>query len=318
MIGFLARRLLLAVPILIGVSLVIFITIKIIPGDPVDVLLGPTSTPADRAELVHWLGLDRPLPVQYVTWLWHTLRGDFGTSVAQQAPVRSIVLSALGNTLILTSAAALIALVLGMVIGVVTALRPHGVLARIGNAFALVSLSLPQYSLGLLLIIYAAAGTGWFPVSGMYDPNGDGGFADLFNHLVLPAVTAALVPMGIIARMFRSSVLDVMSQDFVEALRARGLPERTILWHAFHNTLPSLLTVAGLQIGRLLGGVVFVEAVFSWPGIGGLLFQSISQRDHPVIQAGVLVTAFTFVVLNLAVDTMHGLIDPRIRSYQEP
>lgn len=168
--------------------------------------------------------------------------------------------------------------------------------------------------MGLLLIIYLASSAGLFPVSGMYDPNGGGGFGDLLNHLVLPAITAALVPAGIIARMFRSSVLDVMSMDFVEALTARGLPRHRVMRHAFHNTVPSLLTVAGLQIGYLLGGVVFVEAVFAWPGVGLLVYQSISQRDLPVIQAGVLVSAFAFVLLNLVVDTLHGVIDPRIRA----
>jgi peptide/nickel transport system permease protein len=172
----------------------------------------------------------------------------------------------------------------------------------------------PQYSVGLLLIIYLAAGAGLFPVSGMYNPGGDGGFVDLFNHLILPAVTAALVPAGIIARMFRSAVLDVMSMDFVEALTARGLSRRRVMVHAFHNTVPSLLTVAGLQIGYLLGGVVFVEAVFAWPGIGLLVYQSISQRDLPVIQAGVLLSALAFVLLNLLVDALHAVVDPRIRT----
>ncbi|MDT3441443.1 MULTISPECIES: ABC transporter permease [unclassified Pseudofrankia] len=315
MFGFLARRGLLMIPILLGVSIVIFITIKIIPGDPVASLLGPTGTPEARAALEDRLGLNDPLPVQYFTWLAHTITGDFGTSIARQTTVSPMVFDALWNTLILTAAAAALALVLGVVIGALTALRRDGLLARIGNAFALVSISVPQYSVGLLLIIYLADDAGLFPVSGMYSPNGGGGFGDLMNHLILPAVTAALVPAGIIARMFRSSVLDVMGMDFIEALRARGLSERRILWHAFHNTTPSLLTVAGLQIGYLLGGVVFVEAVFSWPGIGQLVYLSISQRDLPVIQAGVLVSAFAFVLLNLIVDALHGLIDPRVRTH---
>ncbi|HXV93530.1 MAG TPA: ABC transporter permease [Pseudonocardia sp.] len=314
MLGYIGRRLLLAVPILLGVSLVVFATIKIIPGDPVATLLGPTGTPEARAALVERLGLDDPLPVQYLSWLGATLTGDFGTSIARRSDVAPIVFDALGNTLILTAAAAALAIVLGVVVGALTALRRTGILARLGNAFALFSISVPQYSVGLLLIIYLAAGAGLFPVSGMYDPSGDQGLQDLLNHLVLPAVTAALVPAGIIARMFRSSVLDVMSMDFVEALRARGLSRRRVMVHAFHNTVPSLLTVAGLQIGYLLGGVVFVEAVFAWPGIGLLVFQSITQRDLPVIQAGVLLSAFAFVLLNLIVDALHGLVDPRIRT----
>jgi peptide/nickel transport system permease protein len=314
MLGYLVRRLLLAVPILLGVSLVVFATIKIIPGDPVASLLGPTGSPDARAALVERLGLDDPLPLQYLSWLGSTLTGDLGTSIARRSDVAPMVLDALANTLILTAAAAALAVVLGVAVGSLTALRRTGLLARLGNAFALFSISVPQYSVGLLLVIYLAAGAGLFPVGGMYDPSGDGGFQDLVNHLILPAVTAALVPAGIIARMFRSSVLDVMSMDFVEALRARGLSRRRVMVHAFHNTVPSLLTVAGLQIGYLLGGVVFVEAVFAWPGLGLLVFQSISQRDLPVIQAGVLLSAFAFVLLNLVVDALHGLVDPRIRT----
>lgn len=314
MTAFIARRLLLAIPTLIGVSLVIFLTIKIIPGDPVAVLLGPSGTPEARAALEERLGLNDPLPVQYWAWFTHTVTGDFGTSLAKRTAVAPIVMDALANTLTLTLAAAILALLLGLLIGTITALREDGIVARLGNAFALFSISVPQYSVGLLLIIYLSVGAGLFPVSGMWSAHGGGGFGDLLSHLVLPAFTAALVPAGIIARMFRSSVRDVMSMDFIEALRARGLSRRQIMVHALHNTTPSLLTVAGLQIGYLLGGVIFVEAVFAWPGIGQLVYQSISQRDLPVIQAGVLVSALAFVVLNLLVDALQAVIDPRVRT----
>lgn len=178
---------------------------------------------------------------------------------------------------------------------------------------SLLSISAPQYSVGLILIVYLSAGRGWFPSGGMRDPTGVSGFGDLLHHLWLPGISAALVPLGIIARMVRSSMLDALSADFVESLRARGIPEWKVRWHAFHNALPSVLTVAGLQVGYLLGGVIFVEIVFSWPGLGLIVFQSISQRDLPVIQAGVLVSALAFVVINLIVDAVHGLLDPRIR-----
>ena len=314
MFGYIGRRVLLAIPTLLGVSVVIFGTIKIIPGDPVAALLGPTGTPEAREALTERLGLNDSLPLQYWHWLTHTLTGDLGTSLSRRSDVGPIVFDALGNTLLLTFAAAVLAIALGVAIGAMTALRSDGILARLGNAFALFSISVPQYSVGLLLIIWLAAGAGLFPVSGMHSANGDGGLGDLMSHLVLPAVTAALVPAGIIARMFRSSVRDVMSMDFIEALTARGLSRRRVMSHAFHNTVPSLLTVAGLQIGYLLGGVVFVEAVFAWPGIGLLVYQSITQRDLPVIQAGVLLSALAFVVLNLLVDVLHGLIDPRVRT----
>jgi peptide/nickel transport system permease protein len=314
MIRFLSRRILSAIPILIGVSIVVFITIKIIPGDPVASLLGPSSSPAERAELTSRLGLNRSLPIQYFSWISHVLRGDLGQSIAKQTMVRPMVLSAFWNTLILTAFAAVLAFAAGIALGAISALRRGKISASISNAISLVSISVPQYSVALLLIIYVATGTGWFPTEGMYDAVGGGGLGDLFKHLVLPGVTAALVPAGIIARMFRSTVIDVMSMDFIDSMRARGMSERRILRHAFHNTLPTLLTIAGLQLGYLLGGVVFVETVFTWPGIGLLVYQSISQRDLPVIQAGVIVSALAFVVINLVVDALHATIDPRVRA----
>jgi peptide/nickel transport system permease protein len=228
--------------------------------------------------------------------------------------VLPIVFDAFGNTLILTLFSAVVAVVAGLFLGGIAALRRGKIAAAISNAISLVSISLPQYSVGLILIIYVAAGAGLFPTSGMYSPFGGGGVGDLLSHLILPGITAALVPAGIIARMFRSTVIDVMSMDFIDALRARGLSERRILWHAFHNATPTIVTIVGLQLGYLLGGVIFVETVFSWPGVGLLVFESISQRDLPVIQAGVIVSALAFVVINLLVDVIQAVIDPRVRA----
>jgi len=311
---FVIRRTLMTVPILIGVSIVIFLTIKIIPGDPVSSMLGPTGTPEARAALTERLGLNRPLPVQYLSWLFHLVQGDLGTSLARQSPVLPLVTDAFVNTLILTAFAAALAFVLGIGLGATAALRRGRIATAINNGFALFCISTPQYTIGLILIIYLASGTGWFPVSGMQETAGTGGWGDLLWHLVLPGVTAALVPAGIIARMFRSTVLDVMSMDFIDSYRSRGLSEWRILRHAFHNTLPTLMTVGGLQLGYLLGGVIFVETVFSWPGLGQLVYNSISKRDLPVIQAGVLVSALAFVLINVVVDVLHGLVDPRTRS----
>jgi peptide/nickel transport system permease protein len=309
---FLSRRVALAVPILLGVSLVVFFTIKLIPGDPVASLLGPNASPRDRAALVSRLGLDRPLPQQYVAWLVGVGRGDLGRSIAKQTPVLPMVVSAMVNTLILTMFAAAVAMVGGLALGLVSALRRGRASATAASASSLVAVSAPQYSVGLILIVVFSVSLGWFPAVGMYDAR-DQSLGSLLHHLVLPGITAALVPMGIIARMFRSSLLDELSKDYVEALRARGLPRRRVIVHAVHNTVPTMLTVAGLQFGYLLGGVVFVETIFSWPGVGLLVFQAISQRDLPVIQAGVLVSALAFVVLNLMVDAAHGAVDPRIR-----
>lgn len=315
MIRFLLRRLGLAVPTLLGVSLVIFVTIRIVPGDPVASLLGPTGSPEARAELTSKLGLDEPIPVQYVKWLANVVQGDLGRSIAKQTDALPYVWEAFRNTITLSSFAAVIAIVGGVTLGVIAATRRGRVASAISSGISLFSISAPQYSVGLILIVYLAAGRGWFPTGGMRNPNGPGAgsVGDLLHHLWLPGISAALVPLGIIARMVRSSMLDALSADFVEALRARGIPERKIMWHAFHNTLPSVLTIAGLQVGYLLGGVIFVEVVFSWPGLGLVVFQSISQRDLPVIQAGVLMSALAFVTINLIVDALHGVLDPRIR-----
>jgi peptide/nickel transport system permease protein len=313
MANFLIRRTLMTVPILFGVSVVIFLTIKIIPGDPVASLLGPTGSPEARAALTARLGLNDPLPVQYFTWLVHLFQGDLGTSIARQTAVLPLVLDAFRNTLSLTAFAAILSIVLGITLGAVAALRRGRIAAAINNGLALFFISTPQYTIGLILIIYLASGTGWFPVSGMQNSLGGGGWGDLLWHLVLPGVTAALVPAGIIARMFRSTVIDVMGMDFIDSYRARGLSEGQILRHAFHNTLPTLMTVAGLQVGYLLGGVIFVETVFAWPGVGLLVFTSISKRDLPVIQAGVMISALAFVLINVVVDLLHGVVDPRAR-----
>lgn len=310
---FVLRRLGYTVPILLGVSLVVFSTAKIIPGDPVAALAGPGADPATVAALRARLGLDASVPVQYVTWLGHALTGDLGTSLARQTPVLGLVADAFANTLVLTAFAVVVAVLLGTAVGGVAALRPRGLAARICSGLSLLATSMPQYSVALILVTYLAAGARWFPVAGMRTV-GAHGFGDLLAHLVLPGVTAALVPAGMIARLFATALHDVLAQDFTEALRARGLPRWRIAVHVVHNTVPSLLTITGLQVGYLLGGVVFVETIFSWPGLGLLVYQSISARDLPVIQAGVLISALTFVLLNVVVDVVHALVDTRVRT----
>lgn len=313
MTRFLLRRLLFVVPVLFGVSVIVFGTVKIIPGDPVALLAGPGASESAKDALRSRLGLDRALPIQYWHWLTSALRGDLGTSIAHQQPTRPLVVDAFDNTLILTLYATVLALVLGLTLGAVAALRPRGIAGRICSGITSIAVSAPQYSIALIFIIYLALRTGWFPVSGMHGVNGSG-LGDLLWHGFLPALTAALVPAGVIGRIFRAALLDVLGMDFVEALRSRGFSDRRVLLHAVHNTLPSLLTMAGLQVGYLLGGVVFVETIFNWPGLGLLLFQSISSRDLPVIQAGVLISALAFVLINVLVDSAHALIDSRVRT----
>ncbi len=312
MTSFLTRRLLLAIPILIGVSIVVFITIKLIPGDPVAALLGPNATPQARADLVARMGLNKPIPLQYVDWIWAVLHGNLGTSISLQQSVGSLVLKAFGNTLILLVASLFLATLGGVVLGTIVALRPRSVLGRIVSSTSLGAISIPQYTVALLLLLFAVE-TGALPTGGMHG-TGDGSFGDLLAHLVLPAIAAALTPMGIVARMFAVALSDVLAQEFVESMRARGLSQAAIVRHAMHNALPSLLTITGLQVGYLLGGVLFVETIFAWPGIGQQVYSAISSRDMPLIQAGVLISAVVLVLVNVVVDTVHALVDPRVRA----
>ncbi|WP_436772508.1 ABC transporter permease [Yinghuangia sp. YIM S09857] len=313
MIPFLLRRVVWMLPTLLGVSVVVFVTVKLIPGDPVAAMAGPGATPEAVADLKARLALDSPAHEQYFAWLGHAVTGDLGESITHHQETRPLVWDAFVNTAVLTGLAALFAAILGVGLGVLGAVRPRGLIGRLCSATAVTAVSAPQYSVALVFMTYLALRTGWFPVSGMHSV-GETGIADLLHHAFLPALTASLVCAGVLARMCRATLLDTMSEDFVEALRARGLPERRVVAHALHNTVPSLLTVAGLQLGYLVGGVVFVETVFSWPGIGLLVYQSISTRDLPVIQAGVLLTAVALVVANLLVDAARALLDPRLRK----
>lgn len=313
MTRFLLRRLALAVPTLLGVAFVVFVTVRLVPGDPAASLLGPLATPQARADLVAHLGLDRPWPVQFVTWLGNVLRGDLGTAIHVPQPVGEIVLASFGNSAILAGAGALIAVAGGVVLGGLGAWYPRGPLGRLTSGLSVLAMSAPQYSVALLVVILFAVQLRVLPAGGMSDPIGGGGPGDLVRHLVLPAVSVAMIPMGVIARMFRAVLTEVLASPFVEAMRARGLHPVTVARHAVHNALPSLLTITGLQLAYLLGGVVFVETIFSWPGIGLTLYNAIATRDLPLIQGGVLVIAVTFVLINILVDAAHAVIDPRVR-----
>ena len=308
------RRVGLAVPIMLGVSLLVFILLKMVPGGPVDGLLGPLSTPEQRHALESRLGLDQPAPVQYAKWLSSVTRGDFGDSIAKQASAGRLVWDAFRNSLYLAAFGAAAALVGGVALGTVWARSRRAIVRGPAAAASVLAVSMPQYSFGVVLVALLAVKFGLLPSGGMSPATGDGSLTDSLRHLVLPAITAAAVPMGIIARTQRAALLDVGVADFIESLQARGLSQSRVLLHAMHNTLPSLLTVAGLQFGYLLSGVVFVEIIFSWPGLGLKVFEAISQRDLPVIQAGVMIAALAFVMMNLLVDVLHAVIDPRVRQ----
>ena len=313
--AFLARRLAGVVPVIFGVSIVIFMLIQLAPGDAATVLLGPQASEAAKIELRHTLGLDRPLVLQYVVWLARTLSGNFGTSIATQLPVATLVVPRFLNTLILTFGSLMLAVAIGYAVGLFAALRSHSLFDRLSMSLALLAGSAPPFWLGLILVLLFAIQLRWLPVSGMQDMAGHGGRLDVLRHLVLPAVTTALGPAAIIARIVRSSVIDAMGKPHVRVARAKGLSRATLIRrHVILNALPPIVTITGLQLGYLLGGALLTEVVFAWPGLGALLYDSITARDLPVIQATTLLIALAFVLANIAVDLINAALDPRLRE----
>lgn len=313
--GYVARRLVGAIPVLLGVSLVVFLAMQLVPGDIAKALLGPLATQETVEEFRHYLGLDRPLPEQYVNWLWRALHGDLGRSFSSNMPVTDLLVDRLRNSAILLAGSLVIAIPLGIAVGLISAIRRDTPFDRVTMGATLIAANIPTFVFGLGLVILFAVQAKWFPVQGMVDLRGEGGRFDLLKHLVLPAVTTAIPPAAIIARMVRSTMLETMSQEYIKAARANGLPERTVtLRYALRNALPPIVTISGLQIGFLLGGAVFTEYIFAWPGVGDALYKGILSRDIAVVQGAVLVVAVWFVLVNLAVDVINLALDPRARG----
>ncbi|HLH74705.1 MAG TPA: ABC transporter permease [Chloroflexota bacterium] len=311
MIAIVLKRLGMAVPALFGVSIVIFLLINVLPGDPLAGLLAPDATPADRAVLAKQLGLDEPLPVQYVHWLINVSQGNLGESFSRHRSVADLIKNAFTNTLILASAAAMVGLATGLLLGIVAALKAGSPADRFISAVSTMGLSVPSYWLAILLIIIFSATLKWLPSAGMHGIDGD--TIDFLKHLVMPSIATSAVTVGMVAKTTRSSLIETFGDDFVLTLRAKGLGSGQILMHVIKNAAPAIMTMAGLQVGYLLGGSVLVETIFSWPGLGLLIFQSIQSRDLRVIQASVLVIAVTFVLVNLVVDLLQTLVNPRLR-----
>jgi peptide/nickel transport system permease protein len=315
MLAYVLKRLLYTVPIALGVTLVSFLLVYIAPGDPLNAI-APADAPADVIEALKVAyGLDRPMPVRYGLWLARAVQGDLGASIATGRPVASEVGSAVGNTLILAAVAALVGVVVGCVLGALAGYDAGGLVDRIATVLSVVGVSVPHYWLGLVLTIVFSVKLGWLPAMGA-GPGGSAEWmwdAEHLRHLVLPAATLCVIPMGIITRTVRALVAETLSQEFVVALRARGLGSRAIFRHVAKNAAPTVLAVAVLQVGYLMGGSILVETVFAWPGTGLLLNTAIFQRDIPLLQGTILVLCLFFVVLNLMVDLVQPLIDPRMR-----
>lgn len=332
MASYIGHRLLQLAIVLIGVSAVVFFTMRVLPGDVAQLLLGDRATAEQLVRLRHQLGLDEPVIVQYVRFLADALRGDFGTSLVSNHPAFSDVLTAFPVTLQLTLTALALATAIGVPLGVATALRPGGVLDHASMTLTLFGVSMPIFWLGLMLIILFAAVLDWLPIgglaavgrepprlTGMSIPDaliaGDGAMiADALRHLALPAMTLSTVPLALIARITRAEMLATAALDHVRTARAKGLPfRRVVLRHILRNALVPIVTVVGLQLGILLSGAVLTESIFALPGLGRLMVDSILSRDYPVVQAGALFIAVVFMLVNLAVDLSYGLLDPRIR-----
>jgi peptide/nickel transport system permease protein len=309
----LARRLLWIIPILFGISVIVFSMMHLAPGDPAEAILGPRGTEELLRQARRELGLDQPLHVQYGQWVLNAVRGDLGKSYRLNRPVAPEVLDRFKNSALLAGIAFIIAVVIGMLAGCVSAVRRGGLLDNALMAFTVTGISMPPFYLGMLLIILFSVKLDLLPTGGMYDVRQDPNTSRLLVHLILPTLTLAAVPIAVIARIMRSSMLEVIGQDYIRTARAKGLRDRGVVGrHALRNALIPVVAVVGLQVGYLLSAAALVEVVFSWPGLGSLLVQSVVQRDLPLAQGAVLVIAVVYVVVNILTDLVQAWLDPRI------
>jgi peptide/nickel transport system permease protein len=312
---YIARRIVYVIPIVISVALVCFLLVHITPGDPLVSVLPPDASLELAQQLRVAYGFDRPLPVQFGLWLWRAVSGDLGNSIASGRPVLSEVMRAVGNTVTLAIAAAMIGFTLGLFFGLIAGYFRDTWIDKVATSIAIAGVSVPHYWLGMVLVIIFSVQLNWLPAVGA-GAGGSGQWAWDWEHiryLILPAITTSVIPMGIVTRTVRALTGDILSQDFVEALRAKGLRETGVFRHVVKNAAPTALAVMGLQLGYMLGGSILIETVFSWPGSGLLLNSAIFQRDLPLLQGTILVLALFFVFLNLVVDIAQASIDPRIK-----
>jgi ABC-type dipeptide/oligopeptide/nickel transport system permease component len=332
MIRYIGHRAIALIPILVGVSAAAFLLIHLLPGDPATVFLGEHATPESIARVQHEFGLDRPLPVQYGVYLWHAIRGDFGDSLETHRQVIVEFWPRFPATIELSLGAITVALLVGIPIGLLSATKPNSIFDRIGMAIALAGVSLPVFWLGLMLVYVFSVYFHTLPTSGqigidyalqavthidVLDGLLTGNFpaaGDALRHLILPSITLSSYSTAIIARMTRASMQDALHQDYIRTARAKGVAGwGVIIGHGLRNALLPVITVIGLQVGSLLTGAILTETIFSWPGVGRFMYDSILFRDYPVILAGILLFSLVFVLVNLCVDVLYAFLDPRIR-----
>jgi peptide/nickel transport system permease protein len=309
---YLIKRIIYIIPVILLLTIFVFAMVHLLPGDPADILLaGEGDDPVVRAALMKELGLDKPLPVQYGIWLWRALHGNFGKSVYSQEEVFTLILHRFPATLMLAFASMIVSLLVALPAGIISAVKRQKPADYAAMTFALLGISIPEFWFGIMLILTFALYLGWLPSMGFLSPWEN--FFGSLKYLILPASALGLRMAGVVTRMTRSSMLDELGQDYVRTARAKGLPERTvILLHTLKNALVPTVTVVGLQFGAILGGSVVVEMVFSWPGVGQLLIEAILTRDYLVVQAAVLLIATFFVLINLLVDFLYTVLNPRV------
>jgi len=333
MLAFLLKRLAVVIPTFIGITLLVFSLIRMIPGDPVEALSGERGMEPERyARLMHEFGLDRPLPVQYFEFVGRALKGDLGYSIVSHEPVLREFLDRFPATFELALCAILFAMLIGIPAGMLAAVKRNTPVDYGVMGVSLAGYSMPIFWWALLLILFFSVHMGWTPVSGrldiLFDPpkvtglmlidawlsGEEGAFRSAASHLILPTIALGTIPLATLARMTRSAMLEVLREDYIRAARAKGLsPFRVVVKHALRNALIPVVTVLGLQVGVLMGGAVLTETIFAWPGIGKWLIEAIHRRDYPVVQGGILLTATLVIVVNLVVDLLYGIINPRIR-----
>jgi len=312
--AYIARRLLAAIPVLFGLTVIVFLIMAMIPGDPATAILGSYATPENVAKLNRDLGLDKPLIQQYFIWIGNLFQGDLGRSYTLNRPVLDEVAERFSATLILAGTALVLCSIFGLLAGIVSAVRQYGWADKIITVVVLIGISTPSFWLGLLLILVFAVKMRLFPASGMYAIYGGGDLPDLLYHLALPAITLSVVATGVIARLTRTAMLEVLRQDYIRTARAKGLSELKVIYkHAFKAALVGVVPVIGIQAGFVIGGAVYIETVFQWPGIGSMLVTAIATRDLLLVQGGVLVVAAAYVLFNLLADVVQTILDPRLR-----
>jgi peptide/nickel transport system permease protein len=315
MTRYILRRLISAIPVLFGISVIVFAIMALIPGDPATAILGSFATPENVARLNEDLGLDKPLIQQYFIWLGNILQGDFGRSFNLNRPVLDEVLERFNATLVLAGTSFVLCSVLGIVAGVVSAANQYGTADKAITFVVLLGISIPSFFLGMMMILTFAVNLRMFPASGMWPIFGDRDLWALLRHLTLPALALSVVATGVIARLSRSAMLEVLRQDFIRTARAKGVPERGVIWrHALRAAMVSIIPVLGIQAGFVLSGAVYIEVVFQWPGIGRMLVDAILRRDILLVQGGVVFVAACYVFFNIVVDVAQSLLDPRIKT----